>query len=349
MGWKRNLLESLCAGLSRLAPAARSAPTEPESIFVLRNNNLGDVLVITPLFSALRARFPHARIIAGLGSWAVDVVKNHPCVDEVLPINAPWHNHQASGTSPFGALRYLMRSPEVRALRGRRCAIGIDVLGSGYGSLLLLRGRIPWRLGVRGYAGGHSAVQQAVEYDETLHVGRAALKFAELLGLKELPENRPQIFLEAEPERHGAIVLAPGGGYSGACWPAEHFIELARIAAPRRVIVVGAKQDEPLGAAMAAGNGHVVNQTGALTLRETFAVIAGASAVVCNSSMAMHAAAAFRRPCVVTLGPYFTDAPSHAAQWGYPETVVLGREPSHPELWAPREVRRKLAPVLTAW
>jgi heptosyltransferase-2 len=112
---------------------------------------------------------------------------------------------------------------------------------------------------------------------------------------------------------------------------------------------VGGQQDQALGAAMAAGNGCVLNRAGALTLRETFAVIAGASAVVCNSSMAMHAAAAFRRPCVVTLGPYFTDAPRHAAQWGYPETVVLGREPDHPELWSPREVRRKLAPLLKGW
>jgi heptosyltransferase-2 len=53
--------------------------------------------------------------------------------------------------------------------------------------------------------------------------------------------------------------------------------------------------------------------------------------------MAMHAAAAFRKPCLVLLGGHFSDAAQHAAQWAYPETRVLGRSADHPGVWTPEE------------
>jgi hypothetical protein len=64
--------------------------------------------------------------------------------------------------------------------------------------------------------------------------------------------------------------------------------------------------------------------------------------------MAMHAAAAFHKPCLVLLGAHFQDAARHAAQWAYPETKVLGRSPEHPEVWTPAEVWPILAALLAA-
>jgi ADP-heptose:LPS heptosyltransferase len=197
MAWKRSLLEAAVWSIARCVPALAHCPDPPRSIFVLRNNDIGDLLVVTPLFEALRRRFPQARIIAGVGAWAAPVLERNPHVDEVLTLNAPWHNGQVRPQGLDAALRYIATSPEVARLAAARCDIGIDVLGSGFGSLLLMRAGIPWRLGVRGYAGGHSAVQQCVEFDPRAHVGRTALRFAELLGATDLPENRPQLFVEA--------------------------------------------------------------------------------------------------------------------------------------------------------
>jgi heptosyltransferase-2 len=67
-------------------------------------------------------------------------------------------------------------------------------------------------------------------------------------------------------------------------------------------------------------------------------VIGGAAAVVCNSSMTMHAAAAFAKPCLTLLGAEFPSARAHARQWGHPETRVLGREPEHDRITTPEEV-----------
>jgi len=346
MSWKRNAIDAACRLASRVAPRVPAIPAKPRSIFVLRNNDIGDLLVVTPLFAALRSTFPEARIIAGVSTWNFDVLRDNPHVDEVLPLNAPWHNGQIRPQGLAAALRYIACSKEAASLARQNCDIGVDVLGSPQGSLLLMRARIPWRLGVRGYAGGDAAAQQCVDYDEDEHVGRAALRFAELLGAKELPENRPQIYLPAAPAEHGAIVVAPGGGFAEKCWPLENFAALLDRLAPHRVIVIGGKRDRAAGAHLAAGRAHVEDDTARFSLCETFALIAGARAVICNSSMAMHAAAAFRKPCLVLLGSYFQDAAQHAAQWACPETRVLGRSARHPEVWTPEEACPMLADLL---
>lgn len=327
MGWKRDALELLVGTRAVFAPSARACPSEPRSIFILRNNDIGDVIVITPLFEALRRRFPHARIIAGVGAWAAPVLEGNPHLDTVLTMNAPWHNGQVRPQGLGPALRYIANSPETLALAALHCDVGIDVLGSPFGSLLMMRAEIPWRLGVRGYAGGHSAAQQCVEFDPYAHVGRAALRFAEMLGATDLPENRPQLFLD-NPPAGDAVVIAPGGGYAAKCWPADNFVALARMLSEREIVVIGGERDREAGTRIAHAGAHVRDLTGRLTLRESFAAIAAAKLVVCNSSMAMHAAAAFRKPVLVLLGSAVSSSTQHAAQWAYPETRLL----SHPSV-----------------
>jgi heptosyltransferase-2 len=273
--------------------------------------------------------------VAGVGSWNFDVLQDNPFVDEVLPVNAPWHNQRIQPQGLSAAMRYLLFSDEVKTLALRRCDIGIDVLGSPFGSMLLMRSGIPYRLGVRGYAGGHTAAQSCVNYNPEEQVGRSALHFAELLGAVDLPENRPQIYLGQKPEPSGRIVIAPGGGFSEKCWPVENYASLARLLSDFRIAVIGGGQDVESGKKIAAEGRETEVFAGKLSLRETFAIIAGARLVICNSSMAMHAAAAFRIPHLVLLGPLYPSAIRHALQWGHPESRFLGRELNRPSIASP--------------
>ncbi|MBW8873588.1 MAG: glycosyltransferase family 9 protein [Acidobacteria bacterium] len=332
---------------SAFAPALAAPPREPRSIFVLRNNDIGDLLVVTPLFEALRRRFPQAWIAAGIGSWNLDVLGHNPHLSEVLAVNAPWCNKYQDAQGTLGRLSYLGRSPEVRELARRRFEIGIDVLGSAWGSLLLLRAGIPYRLGVRGYAGGHSAAQAAMTFDPWMSVGRSALRFAELLGATDLPPCRPQIFLreeereaaerwwaaaEVDGRRKRRVVIGPGGGLAAKSWPGESFAALAARLSKEvdgiSILVLGGPREGELVARVAAGAAGARALSPAPDLRETFALVAACDLVVCNSSMLLHAAAAFAKPSVVLLGEAFPSASQHQAQWGYPGlSRSLGREP----------------------
>ena len=235
-------MEAVVSVAGRFARSDAAQPKTPRSILVLRNGDLGDLLVITPLFQALKELFPESAIVAAVGNWNFEILKHNPYVSDILPFNAPWHNKFIKDQSPFQIIRYISSSPEVNQLAQRQFDIGIDILGSTLGSLLMLRAGIPYRLGVRGFAGGHSVVQAYVDYNHYEYVGRAALRFAELLRAKNLPPLKPQIFLAESESDYGKswwqkldaqskvrahrIVIGPGGGFAEKCWPSG---ELHRI------------------------------------------------------------------------------------------------------------------------
>jgi ADP-heptose:LPS heptosyltransferase len=343
MGWRRAAFEQLVRAAGLLGTSVAEPPTNPHRIFVLRNNDIGDLLVVTPLFDALRRRFPNAEIVAGIGAWNREVLLGNPSVSRILEINAPWHNQYVQPQGLIDALSYIQCSAEVEAVRNLRAEIGIDVLGSGFGSLLMIRAKIPYRLGVRGYAGGHSAAQRAVNYDPIQHVGRQALRFAEILGCTDLPENRPRIFLTKQPPPEETILIVPGAGRPDKAWRTSYFSELVKLLSPsEKVLIMGSQKDRDLVTEIARDNPVRISHS----LRETFETICSARLVICSSSMAMHAAAAFGRPAVVLLSEEYVSASQHKAQWGYAETVMLGKERNRPGIFTPTEALETIRDVL---
>lgn len=360
MGWRRNILERVLPLATWSAPSSAVPLAKPASIFVLRNNDIGDLIVVTPLFEALRRLYPETEIIAGIGDWNRAVLENNPWISRVMPVNAPWHNKSIRDQSPRAMLRYLFRSPEVSRLRDATCSMGIDVLGSQWGAWLLCRAGIPYRIGVRGYAGGDSIMQAGVPYEPHRHVGESALRVATLLGATSLPPVRPQLFL-TEAERADArlrwaaiprgrrVVVSPGGGTPDKCWPLSHYRELVQLLRrhhPAELVVIGPAQDHE--AARVLAEAGALNWTGAeMNLRRTFAVIAESDFAIVTSSMAMHAAAAFAIPTVALLGEHFPSADAHARQWGYAgQWCNLGKTSDHPGLTTPAEALAVILPQL---
>jgi len=354
MALRRQAME--CAVRILAAPRRRRCapvPIDPGTLFVLRNNDIGDLLVVTPLFEALKRRFPRARVIAGIGDWNLDVVRGNPHIDAVARVNAPWHNGKVcrhpwnSGRGLLDALAYICLSTEARALRALRADVGIDVLGSPQGALLLARACIPFRIGVRGYAGGDSAMHACVEFDPDTYVGRSALRFTGLLGLaeKDWPELRPQIYLSTDELENGArhweaiapernrtrLIVGPGAGAPAKRWSMQGFKETISLMTQRArvsVAIVGPATDRTDCQWLADGMPATVNFAGRVDLRQTFALAASADVVLANSSMLMHAAAAFQKRCAVVLGPAFNSARAHARLWSCnPDAAVFGVEP----------------------
>lgn len=310
------------------------------SIFILRNNDLGDVLCTTPLPAALKSRFPATRITVGVGRWAAPIFEHNPHVDEVLFVDAPWYNKAVADRSLCAAAHFIRRSEQATSLEARRFDVGIDVLGSHFGAWLLRRAGIKRIIGVRGYAGGDTLCDDAIDYDADIHVARFALKFAEHLGAINLPNARPQVFLTAaeradarsrwsqatgEVRSKRRIVIGAGNGRIDKHWPLDHYREFVRRLAADcslSIALVGSSDDkhaaESIVAAATQSDDGITNLCGRLTLRQTFALVSESDVVVCNPSMLMHASAAFDKPAVVVLGPAFHDPVGHYRQWCYP-------------------------------
>ena len=347
---RRDLLEKLVGAYCRPRPWQLPANEEALRIFVLRNNDIGDLILATPLFAAIKRLYPKCSLQVGIGDWNRPILEGDPNVDAIIPCNAPWHNKVSckhSPNSPIGFLRslmYIFSYSEVQRLRQQGCSLGIDVLGSLEGTLLLRRGGIPNRMGARGYGGGHSGCQKWRQFQIDENAGRSTLRYAELLGMAEtdLPENKPKLHLtQAELEvgsRHWKarpysqkIVISTGAGFPEKCWPVENFKQLAARLTKRDhtdLLFLGAKKDAPEGDELARSAPGLRNLAGQTTLRETLAIVANADFVVCNTTMFMHVAAAFEIPTLVLLGPWYDSAQLHRDQWGHPNCTIRGREVS---------------------
>ena len=315
------------------------------SIFVLRNNDLGDVLVATPLIHGLKNAFPESNISMGVGDWAKPLLENNPYLDEIIACNAPWHNKQNCrfpANSPktfFEGLLYVLFSKESRYISAKKFTHGIDVLGSRQGSWLMRRGKIPNRFGVKGYAGGDNWCTKYIDFKEDRKVTEAGLEFLNLMNAVVEIDPRPTIYLtknevgEAEDvwgkrsEITKRIVLAPGGGFPEKCWGDQNFTNLTNFLLKNenyKIYIIGSKEDEKR--ISANDPSQLTNLCGKLSIRQSAAMVSVADFVICNSSLCMHLAGAFSIPSLTLLGEWYDSAELHQKQWGYAEGIIKGKE-----------------------
>ena len=334
--------------MTRTAPAPAEGLRIPGSprILVLRNNDLGDLIVVTPLFEALKRRFPTSYLAAGVGRWATAILEGNPFVDEILPVEAPWYNKYVP-QGRLRALRYLW-SEQAQRLRESHFDLGIDVLGSRWGQLLFRRSGIPFTLGRSGFAGGESWATMTIPHRIDESVGQNALRFASILGQHELPPATPQIFLSEHEVQLGEAfwqqaergarrrrwLVAPGSGLPQKSWPRPNFIK-ATLLLTREVdadvVLLYGHEEVQFARELVAQSPSVRLAPAGCPLREVFGIVAASDALLTNSSMTLHVAAAFSKPALTVLGPAFHSARQHQAVWGHPTTRSLGAEAGESE------------------
>jgi ADP-heptose:LPS heptosyltransferase len=297
------------------------------------------------LIYGLKKAFPSSKITMGVGNWAKPLLKNNPNLDEIIPCNAPWHNKQncrfpANSPKTFlEGIFYVFFSKESRYISSRMFTHGIDVLGSRQGSWLMRRAKIPNRFGVKGYAGGENWCTKFIDFKEERKVAEAGLKFLELLNANAKIDPRPTIFLtknettDAESswgersEITRRIILAPGGGFPEKCWGDQNFSHLTNLLLKNKnyqLCIIGSKEDK--NRISANDSSHLKNLCGDLNLRQSAAMVSLADFVVCNSSLCMHLAGAFKTPALTLLGEWYDSTELHRKQWGYLESTIKGKE-----------------------
>ena len=342
---RRALAETVLQGITfATKPLIRKTPAEPKSIFILRNNGLGDLLCVTPIFEMLKRKYPTSEIIVGIGNWHEDLLEGNPYISRCISVNAPWHNQFVVAPNLLRILSYIFLSKESRALAALKLDMGFDIVGSLWGSLLLLRCGIPLRVGVKGYAGGYSAATMYTTYDPDTHVSKACISMAKLLGITDTPALKPQIYLSDEEissaehnwrylSQYSRILIAPGGSFNEKCWGDKRFTQLIYFILEKtnhQVTIIGGIEDEnriPL-SHFNRFKQRITSYCGKLNLRQSAAMVCTSDFVICNSSVAMHFAGAYSKPNLVLLGSWYDSAIEHKIQWGHEKTTILGKEVS---------------------
>jgi len=278
-------------------------------IVVAQTSFLGDVILSTPVFAAVKRHQPGCHLTAWVRPEAAAALHGHPHVDAVLVDDKRGAD---AGVPGMWRLR--------RRLREGRFDVALALHKSLRTALLLVLARVPRRIGFRPSAGWF-LYHELVRRDRTLHDVERNLAIVAALGID--PGAEPARLLMV-PEagavgRFDALLrelhavadrrfvgLAPGSVWATKRWTVEGFAEVARALHRdgHRVVLLGAPGERAIAAEVEQRCGGVaINLCGRTDVGMLVAAIDRCSLLVCNDSAPMHIAVARRVPVVALFGP----------------------------------------------
>ena len=334
MGVKRNIFKKVARGAAISAAQAvlrpREAPLPPRDdvrrVLLVKLWAIGEYLMATPAFAALRERFPEAHITLLTGVATAPLAAPAPFFDRVWTVPEQLFVEKRLG--------------KVRRLRGRVAGEGFDLAvvfhhAWEFSAFAAWTG-IPHRLGFDRDGDGFAHTvkvpcsrrgHQVEEYFELAASCGAPGRPGPLVVVPGEEAAREAEHILADPAFGTGpfLLVAPGGGVNPKTrlvakrWPAESYVELIkRFRADFNVVLVGGPSDARVNSDVAASTG-VRDITGKTSLPALYALSRKAAAFVGNDSAPMHLAAAAGVPTVAFFGP--TDA-AWNGPWQTP-TLVL--------------------------
>jgi heptosyltransferase-2 len=312
------------------------------SVLVIRLDEIGDLVMTTPLLRELRRALPRARVTLVVKRGLEGLVEHCPYVDEVVTLPCSVPHWKRPLVLPIRALR-LGRKLSSRAydfaLLPRRefdlCGAAFLALFSGtpvrVGYTERIRGIKP-RLN-RGYDRllSHVVVPSPQERHEVEH-NLDVLRFLGISPAQDHTELWPgdddaafaaEAFRGAGFAGQPVIALCASAGNSELKqWPPQRFADLA--AELRSLdacfVAVGGPGEETIGARSIAGLGpRALNLCGKTTLRQMAAVLRVCDLLISNDTGPVHIAAAVGTPVVALFG---SSCPHLYGPWGNHHRVV---------------------------
>ncbi|MDY6829416.1 MAG: glycosyltransferase family 9 protein [Pseudomonadota bacterium] len=298
-------------------------PAGAPRVLVVRLSAIGDIVMASPLASALRRRYPSARI-----SWLVEeglegLVATHPEVDDLLV----WPRRRWSNLKNTSRRQWLGEVMAfVRTLRRAQFDLAIDAQGLLKSGLWVRLSGATERVALNPREGSGLWMHRKVQ--SPLDDPRMSSEYLDLAAALELPTDGFQPVLVTTPtDRLSARRLLESKGVEGDYvavapfttrpqkhWPMSHWKRLFQLfehALGWPVVVLGGPADRPHASRLVEGHAQAVHACGDLSLRESAAVIEGARLLTGVDTGLTHMAAAFDTPAVALFGstrPYLNSS-----------------------------------------
>ncbi len=312
-----DLLESLLVGAFRVVKACDGRPTDlpafdparVERILVVSSTGIGDTLFSTPAIRGLREGYPQAHITAMLRARYLDLFRNNPHVDAVIPY--------------YGKYRRLASTIAVLR-RGRFDVAAIlhgndpEIIPLAYLSGARFIVRIPNDSTRFRFLLSNSALTPGNNVAPGQHGLEMRLRIAGLLGAKS-DDRRMVLVVDRDAADIVAAYLASRGVHLGdplvgfqvgasnvsRMWFGDQFAELGRrlsAADPSlRIVITGSPAERAycrmVADAIGAGE-RVLVTAGDLTLPQVAALVERLDVLVAADTGTLHMALAFGRPAV---------------------------------------------------
>ena len=286
---------------------------EPEilrRILLIRLDNLGDVLLTTPAFRAVRRALPEAHLTLLAGRAGCEIGQLNPDIDETLLYQAP--NEDVYFRLPQDPARELA---VVERLEERN--FDAAVIFTSYKQSALPAAYLCYLAGIPiraagSFEGPGSLLTHRHRYEETVPPKHETLRGLELTQSLGFPVVEPEMVLvPREEDEEGAARLLerqgvesfalvhPGASASSRTYPQERYREVVEELAKQSglpVLVTGGPDEEDLARRVAGPSGIALG--GETSFGEFAALVGRAAVVVTNNTGTTHVASALKRPVV---------------------------------------------------
>lgn len=283
-------------------------------VLLVLTTGLGDAVLSTPVFQAVRRALPQARIALFVrGAWA-PLFAAESDLDEVIPYPGKWRRFFATlgrlrGFAPDLTLVLHGNDPDVLPmayLAGSRHIVRIPTGGTRYGKLLSNITREQDRTTVEGL----HYIDNRLRVLDT--VGIPAARRTPVIRCTGAQREAARAWVTGQLGERLYVVVHPYAADTYKTWPAEQaraFLEMALERHPALgFVLTGGKGEQPAAAALAAGlpAERIAVAAGAFDIAGTAGLLAGARAVIAPDTGLLHLAAALDVP---TLGLYSPTRP----------------------------------------
>lgn len=300
-------------------------------LVVKQHDKLGDFLVCTPVFRALREFFPQAYIAVIMRTDTEKLAHNNPYLNKLFVVP-----EKLLGWTPARIWRLFrgLRSgwDLTIVLNSTSISVTSDLLAYFSGASYILGSEQPALPGCK----RNFFYNLVAPYNSPKHQTDRYLDIVRYLGINT--ENLGEVMSVTSEERKAArnfmyqyeifeedivIALHPGASADHNRWPVEKFAELANIlyhCYKVRILVAWGPEECSLGLSLCQYLTFSPIIASGFTIRQLAALLTNVDLFVCNDTGVMHVAAAINAKVVAIFGP------SNPDEWGpIGENIVIVR------------------------
>lgn len=305
------------------------------NVLLIRLDNLGDMLLTTPAFHAVREALPAARLTLLASPVGAQVGSLNPDIDAVIVYQAPWMDPW--GKLPLDSQREQQIIAQIKELHFDGAIIFTSFRQSSLpAAYLCYLADIPLRAAASIDGPGSLLTTRHKHPVEMMHEVRRGLDLVSALGMTtthddmvlQVPDSAwsriSTLLATARGEKRPLVVVHPGCSMPARTYPPELYTVVIRLLVEQLdafVVVTGSDDEQGLVADVLAGvpteyHHATLSLAGVLSFAELCALIQMADLTITNNTGPMHISAALKTPVVALFA--LTNPPEQWGPWHVP-------------------------------
>lgn len=284
-------------------------------ILLVRTDNIGDVLLLTPSINSIKRKNPNARIDVLVRPLAKDVLKNNPDISNILISRASWF------AKTFSLLDVYFLFKDILKIRRSQYDLIVDFRGDFRNIFFYLYlGRGKYRLSYD-RSGGSYLLTHCISYEENMHIFEKNYILIKELGvsffnsqmvvkLNKFDRQRFNKKFNKIIQKHGKLLIGihPGASSFTRRWQINKYaaliIKLSEIY-DCTFYISGDNNEIELGSEIKSLSklNNVYDLTGKLSLLELSILLKKTNLLICNETGIMHLSVALKTKTLTLFGP----------------------------------------------